>query len=287
MSAITVVDSAAMDWVNGLDVVNSMTPEWRDHLGDIDAVRSSYQKYSQKTLYEDEESTRRVDIIRCDPGYADVTAAYHDSVEETYILAGCADMSNEGEFVQTGYFWRPPGWIHRGRTSVGFTSVLFIEGKNPDEGSGPASRRIRSDDEMGVCGYAEGEMRPAPRGWIKCPDSQLLPWEPGPSYARSQAMMNDFGLDSCDFKVLSRNVNTGAQTMLVRLREGYKQARGGTYLSELMIYVISGAFNIGGKPHGEGTFMHLEAGGALEPVATQSEAILLVKCRGLFGFVGY
>jgi ChrR Cupin-like domain len=285
--SVEVVDSAAMEWERGIDVVNSMAPEWRTNLGDDESVERAYQLYFQKTLYADPSTTRKVDVIRCDPGYADVTAAYHDSVEESYVLAGVADMANEGAFGANGYFWRPPGWIHRGRTEVGFTSVLFIEGNNPSEGSGPASRRIYPDDTLGQYGLnaKTDEERFGPRGWPRYVDTAVVPWQPAVNYARSQAPLGDFGLDQCQVKVLSSNVYSGSQTVLLGFKPGYSQGSSGHYLSGVELFVLSGSLRHGGRQYSEGTYVRIPAGVEIDPLESSGGARVLAKCDGLLGFV--
>ncbi len=88
MSELVIVDTESLKWDNGLDVIKTMAPEFRDNLGPADAVAKAYVKFNQKTLRIDPKTTRRGDLIRLEPGYSDVTHAYHDSVEECLVLEG-------------------------------------------------------------------------------------------------------------------------------------------------------------------------------------------------------
>ena len=110
MPQLSIVDTQAVEWENGLSVYENMAPAWREHLGPKDKVMEMLAMYNQKTLRIDPVTTRRCDLIWLAPGYIDVTHAYHGSVEECFLLEGGIKLNGEGSFEADDYFWRPPGW---------------------------------------------------------------------------------------------------------------------------------------------------------------------------------
>lgn len=279
------VDTATMDWQNGLDVVRAMAQEFRDGLGPADQVERVYAKYRQKTLYLEPETTRRGDLIRLDAGYRDLTNAYHDSVEECLVLDGEFDLDGEGHFRAWDYFWRPPGWVHAAETAGGFTALLMLEGAREGEGSGPVSRRIRPDDEAGTNAlHDDPERAVGPRGWVRRLETGLVAWVPGPVFARGQGSLEDFGLERAAFKRLSANPWTGGQSLLVRLEPGYTQRVPGSHATTWMVYVLDGACRLGDLPLGAGSFLYRPAGVVEQPLASDDGALLFVKADGWLDF---
>ena len=81
---VDVVRTRQAGWENGRAVIARMEPAWRESLGPADTLDEAYAKYNQKALVVDPETSFRGDLVRIDAGYADLTDAYHDSVEECY-----------------------------------------------------------------------------------------------------------------------------------------------------------------------------------------------------------
>jgi ChrR Cupin-like domain len=279
------LDTAAMEWENGLDVVKHMNPEFGRNLGPPDEVAKVYVKYKQKTLRIDPETTQRLDFIHLDPGYADLTDAYHDSVEECLFLSGECDLSGEGHFVAGDYFWRPPGWVHSARTPSGFTALLMLEGISEGDGSGPVSRRIRPAEEAGTNAITKDRDRAiGPRGWVRCLHTDLVAWQPGPAYARGQGQLDDFDLEHASFKVLSANPTTGAQSLLVRVQRGYRQKAPGRHSSAVEFFVLDGSLQMGGRELEQGSYVYRPERSAEPPVESEHGARLFMKVKGRLDF---
>ena len=77
MSNVLRVDTNLLEWENGLTVLATLAPEFRNNLGPPDLVEDLFKKYNQKTLRVDPETTRRIDLIQMDPGYRDPTRSNH------------------------------------------------------------------------------------------------------------------------------------------------------------------------------------------------------------------
>ena len=285
MSDLLIVDTESMEWENGLDVVNKMAPEFRDNLGAANEVTKMYVKYNQKTLLTDPETTRRGDLIRLDPGYSDVTHAYHDSVEECFILNGECYLLGEGPLLKGEYFWRPPGWVHSAKTEGGFVGLLFLEGMSERDGSGPVSRRIRPPEDLGSNPlYPNQEKAMGPRGWVRRLDTSLLPWQRGPVFARPEGTFDGYDLDNISFKILSKNPSTGAQSLLVRLDPGYCQEEPGLHSATQQFFVISGSLSIGDRRVGRGGYAYRRARSVQPPVTSVEGAVLFMKVDGWLDF---
>lgn len=278
MSERVFVDTNAIEWEDGLDVVSAMAPDFQSNLGPLDLIEDLYVKYHQKTLRIDPTTTRRIDLIRLDAGYRDLTNAYHDSVEECLVLTGEFSLDGEGDFAAGDYFWRPPGFVHAAETSTGFTGLLGLQGLDPAEGSDYTSRRIRPDEEAGTNQlYDDAEVAVGPRGWVRNVDTRLLPWIPGPVYARGQGAFDGMDLQSMAVKVLSHNLWTGGQTLLVRLDPGYAQTGRGNYTADVEQYVVEGSCAIGEENHAAGAYLFRPAGAVEAPMTSHEGGTLYVK----------
>lgn len=278
MSKRTIVDTNAMEWENGLDVVNAMVPAFRENLGPAELVPETYRKYWQKALYHDPETSRRIDLIRLESGYADLTDAYHDSVEECLFLEGDCRLTGEGDFSGGDYFWRPPGWIHSASTKNGFLALLSLEGRSDE--SGPTSRNIRPSELAGTNGIYSPEQHDAaigPRGWIKRLDTNLVAWQPGTAFARTEGSLPD--PEHFSAKVLSKNPSNGKQSLLVRLHPGFR-APAGSFTADQQFFVLLGGLTVGDEVLDTGCYFYRPAGSTEGPVASDAGALLFFKSDG-------
>src|SRR5262245_61059855 len=107
---VTIVPDASVPWENGLEAIQRLSPEWRANLGPEEQLADAYRRFNIKVLRVDERSGARFEILRADPGYADLTDAYHDTVEESFCIDGSITLSGEATMVPGTYFWRPPGF---------------------------------------------------------------------------------------------------------------------------------------------------------------------------------
>lgn len=276
MMSRSVVRTGEQEWECGRDVVKSMVPEFRDNLGPAERVSELYELYWQKTLRSDPVTKARADLIHLQPGYEDLTLAYHDSVEEALVLSGSFHLDGEGDFAEGDYFWRPPGWVHAARTEEGFQALLLLTGDAPGEGSGPTSRHVRPPSEAGTNVLHPDDRSAAlgPRGWVRCLHHELLAWQPGSLFARDQGALVDFDLDGCSYKVLSSNPFTGGQSLLVQLEPGYEQRGPGRHSGEWQWYVVRGDCALGDEPLPTGAYV-LSPPGTVDPPLRSTDGALL------------
>jgi hypothetical protein len=238
MCSVTI--ATEIPWVNGLDVLATMAPAFRDNLGPAEGVEGLMSKYNIRQLYLDPVTTRRIDHVRADPGYVDLTCAYHDSVEECLLIGGEVTLDGEAEMKDGDYFWRPPGFVHCAWTNSGFEAILMMEGISPSDGSGPASRVVHPHEIAGTNPLVElDEEAVGPRGWVRHQPTQLLPWAPLPE----EAWPNEGKLSA---RNLSVNVNTGAASRLVRSKNDV-DLPASVSERERFIIVLKGSVDIGGE----------------------------------------
>jgi len=259
-------------WENGRDVLATMEPAFRDNLGDPARVDELLGRYWQRSLLRDPATTRRIDHIRCDAGYVDLSDAYHHSVEECLVLAGAVTLSAEGTFVAGDYFWRPPGWVHGARSPEGFEALLMMEGEAPDEGSGRVTRVVRPASEAGTNPLhgEDGAAAVGPRGYVRRVETRYLPW---------RALGADvLALDGLAHKPLSENVVTGARSLLARAPAGWDAVCGASACERLLV-VVDGELVAGDAVLARGSLVELPRAGGL-PLRSAAGCELLVKAAG-------
>ena len=215
---VTLVDGPATRWVNGQEVFDSMEPAFRDNLGDPERVLDLLSRYQMRSLWLDPVTSRRIDHVQADPGYVDLSEAYHDSVEEGFFLGGQCELSAEGRFVAGDYFWRPPGWVHSAAAPAGFEVLLMMEGSVGSEGSDRVSRVVRPDDEAGTHALTGRQDALGPRGYERRAEARFMVWRPHDDRATRLVAAAAGSLSS---KVLSRNVSTDAASVLFQLPAGW------------------------------------------------------------------
>ena len=285
MPDLHVVDTESMEWENGLDSIANMAPEFRANLGPAEKLEETFTKYNMKLLFNDPTTTRRCERIHLDPGYADLTPSFHDSVEECLFLEGSCYIHGEGEFKKGDYFWRPPGWVHWVETTQGFDAVLFHEGVNETEKSGQSSRRVRPDEQCGTNQlHLDHNTAIGPRGWVKQLDTNLVPWQRGPVFARSEESLRGYDLDHISFKVLSKNPVAGSQSLLAKLDKGYQQEGAGHHSAAQHLFVIAGSLTLGGRTITKGGYIYREAGSVHPPMGSNEGAELFIKTGGWLDF---
>jgi hypothetical protein len=283
-STVTISRSESMPWINGLEVLETMAPQFAANIGERDVVEREYQRYWQKNLFWDPETTRRIDLVRIDAGYHDPSACFHDCVEEIMILTGDLVIHGEGPLSAGDYFWRPPGWIHVSESENGYTGIICFQGEGPE--SGRMTRTIAPAEQAGT------NARFAPtspealsgRGWVKRLETQYAVWQPGTLFAQTEGELTGFDIDHIEVKVLSKNPELGRQTLLVRLAPGYAQSGPGTHSTDLFGLVLEGSCELGTESLAQGDLMYRPAGAVAGPLSSETGATLFVKIDGWLDF---
>lgn len=271
--AATVVDGATLPWVNGAAVYESMEPAFRENIGrDRDAALELLSHYHMRGLWLDSKTSRRIDHIRTDPGYEDLSEAYHDSVEESYFIGGTCELTAEGRFEAGDYFWRPPGWVHSATSSTGFDSILMMEGEDSGEGSDRVSRVVRPDEEAGR--HRRSGDGIGPRGYIRRAETRFMVWrDHDDSITR---LGNAGGLRA---KLLSDNVRTRAASLVVRPAPDW-QSTPHPVDRERFLVNTHGSLTVDGQALTEPSLVHIPAGAAAPTLRATESVELLVKVGG-------
>ena len=272
--AATIVDGATLPWVNGAAVYESMEPAFRENIGrDQGAALKLLSQYHMRNLWLDEATSRRIDHIRTDPGYEDLSEAYHDSVEESYFLGGTCELTAEGRFEAGDYFWRPPGWVHSATTATGFDSILMMEGVDAGEGSDRVSRVVRPDEEAGRFARDGGSAGIGPRGYVRRAETRFMVWRDDDGAARLQPS------DGLRVKTLSSNVATGAASLVVHPGTAWS-SRPDRVNRERFVMNTHGTLVADGQELVEPGLVHIPAGATAPTLEADDTVELLVKVGG-------
>lgn len=240
--------------------------------------------YKTKEVYRDPLTHERGSLVSCASGFA-VPARYHDSAEEGLFLSGECNLANEGIFRRGCYFWRPAGWIHQTLPSAEpWTALIFMHGVDLSEGSGGATDVSCPETDVGLNGLHEDkEEAIGPRGWVKNLDVILVPWH----NAATNSFSPDFILGwlgekpNVDFKVLSRNAATTAQSVLVRLPKGFSSECLETPMGgETDLFVVSGRIEVADTELGPGGYVRFAGTPSADRLSSSDGATLFVRaCR--------
>ena len=271
-ASISVVDGSKLPWVNGQSVLQTMEPAFRENIGKSPQdVLDLMSRYHMRNLWLDPETSRRIDHVRADAGYRDLSEAYHDSVEEAYFLGGEVNLTAEGRLVAGDYFWRPPGWVHSADSQIGFEVILMMEGEDASEGSDRVSRVVRPDEEAGRHARAQDVDPIGPRGYVRRAETRFMVWRP-----HDDTVTKLGGSDRLRSKVLSENVNTQAITVLVQPAPGWV-AKPESVNRDRFIINVSGTMLVDGTALTEPSLVHIPAQTEGPQISVDGQAEFLVK----------
>ncbi len=273
-AGVTVVDGQSIEWINGGAAFATMAPAFRDNLGDPHRIEELLSKYWLRPLWVDPDSTRRIDHVRTEPGYQDLSEAYHDSVEEALFLGGSVDLTAEGHLQGGDYFWRPPGWVHSAGSVDGFECLLMMEGEEPAEGSGRVSRVVRADDEAGrfaLPGPDDGAV--GPRGYIRRLETRDLPDE---QLDDAETRLVVPGAAPLSGRVLSRNVRTRSASVLVSVPAGWTSTVPSVDRERFLV-VVDGTMTVDGRQLTACSLVRIAPGSSGPELGSDDGCRLLVK----------
>ena len=276
-----IVRTREMEWQNGWDVISMMPDNYKENLGPADQLEAAYSKYLQKNLSIDPTTTFRGDFVDLQPGFADLTDAYHDSVEECFFISGDCTLSGEQIFYSNHYFWRPPGFIHAATSVTGFKALLFSHGEDESEGSGAASRIIRPSELAGTNALTDDYASAlGPRGWVKV-DTETLPWLTSEEFNIKYPELNGFGLGTLSIKILSINPQTLAMSALLKFPEGYRLPDG-NWGAGFRAFILDGELVVSEEFMESETWFETSKGESHQGVAAKSGALIFAKISGDF-----
>lgn len=276
---LTIVDTNAMAWLTGAEILAEMSPAFVANLGPEDEVEDAFDHYYIKPLLREEGTGRRFDMAQFTPGYRDATACFHESAEEGFMLAGTLDLAYEGHFEPLSYFWRPPGWVHGARgTEAGATALFSFEASRPEDGSGPVTRAVAPYEEAGHNALLDedSDWWIGPRGYLPNVNGKFVARIEG-STAFDPSLHSAIDADNLTVRVLSKNVVNGGGTFLWDLAPGYAQPNSLTLTSTYHFFVVEGSITIDGTSHQSGTWVYVPSGTACAAISSPSGALLYMK----------
>ena len=281
---VTVINTNDMQWLTGAEILAEMSPDFVANLGPRDEVTNAFDNYYIKPLLREEGTGRRFDMAQFTPGYRDVTACYHESAEEGFVLEGTLDLAYEGHFRPLSYFWRPPGWVHGAqRTEAGATALFSFEAQRPEDGSGPVTRTVADFDDAGKNPLLDetSAWRIGPRGYVPNVNGDFAARTPG-AHALQPEVHDALDASNITVRSLSQNVLNGGGTFLWDLAAGYQQPASTSFAATYHFYVVDGEISIGAASHPAGTWVYVPAGATLDPISSESGALLYLKADQKF-----
>lgn len=175
------------------------------------------------------------------------------------------------------YFWRPPGWVHSATSVGGFECLLMMEGDEPTEGSGPASRIVCADEDAGSHSGprppGDDDATIGPRGYVRRLETRFLPAAP---HDDAVTRLGDDGSGTLHSRVLSRNVRTGSESVLVTLAPGWSSTVPAVDRERFLV-VVDGAVQVDGRKLCPCSLVHIAPGSVGPALSVAAGAELFVK----------
>ncbi len=109
-------------------------------------------------------------------------------------------------------------------------------------------------------------------------DTNLMPW-----LLVSNSPKNDFISGShaafVSYKQLSKDVNTGSETLLIKYDQGYDFKKSAKTLDDVEIFVLDGSFMIGERLLGKYGYGYAPKGYSFSSLSSPSGCVLFVKSK--------
>lgn len=182
----------------------------RPHIPHLDADALAWEEIldtgaTRKVLGRDPETGSDTSFVRLPPGWQGPTGAhYHSSFEEALVLCGDVDLNGNDLLVGGSYLYRPGGivhgWVDR---SSGGSEIIIKMGAETDLIAVGAPEHDH-EYEYPPARAADG------RPHIVHLRTGEKPWEPWTG-----------GTHGVHGKVLSRDRDSGAETLMMRIDEGF------------------------------------------------------------------
>ena len=268
---IPCLDTNALEWRGG-EAYHELSEEFDPGEVEDDTY---YDAFAVKVLAFDDETGAQTKRERYRAGFVQHNYGYHRCGEEVYTLSGRFRYPDSAELFTEGcYVYRPPGWIHNGEV---YDDAEVI---------------VRHDQLFSmITGYAEDELRTnvlfddateavGPRGFVVHRNANFEVWTPGETFLRLQGPWDDAPEGELWVKVVSRDVQTGAQTLLMKLGAGFRLTEPGFATASEESYVLSGELTIGDDWLGPEFFYSRPAGYVYGPVESSGGCVLYASFDG-------
>lgn len=271
------LDTTAQPWTVGAERQRRLTAAWVHH-----GPEWPQQKWFFKELSSDDETGAATMLFSHSAGLVYPTAGYHPSFEEAFFIDGeikaYEDSPDVPNVYKAGYyFFRPPGWVHD--SEIGAERNTLILRMTSAHDSRPATEWAN----IGRNALLPIEQAVEPRGYIRCLNTNDLPWLPAYQFVA----VHRWGLDLTYtphhrlwFRLLSKDAQTGAATLLARLDEHFLLPTAGRYTVSQELYVVSGELRVGDHTLTAGCYVYRPAGYVEGPIEALADSVVFCRYGG-------
>ena len=238
-----------------------------------------HQKWFFKELSQDDETGAATMLFRHSGGLCYPAAGYHPIFEEAFLFEGEIKAFEDSPDVPNiykrhYYFYRPPGWIHDSEIAATKETLILRMTDGHDA-------RVSVDwDRIGRNALLPGEGAVEPRGYIRCLNTDDLPWIAAYEFIATHRWEFDLTYvpkDRLWFRLLSKDPQSGAATVVMRMDEGFLIPTAGYYTVTQELIVMDGELAIGDRRLGIGSYTYRPAGVVEGPVEAVRDSV--VFCR--------
>ncbi|MCY4087961.1 MAG: hypothetical protein OXG37_14045 [Actinomycetia bacterium] len=271
---IPCLDTSTLEWRGG-EAYHELSAEFDPGEVEDDTY---YDAFAVKVLAFDEKTGAQTKRERYRAGFVHHNYGYHRCNEEVYTLSGRFRYPDSAELFTEGcYVYRPPGWIHNGEVYEDTEVIVrhdalftMVTGHGEDE----LRTNVLFDEPAAAVG---------PRGFVVHRNANFEAWIPGENFLRGQEPWEDSYEGELWVKVLSRDVVTDAQTLIMRLGPGFRFAEPGFLSAGEESYVLAGDITIGEDRLGPAFFTSRPAGYVYGPVESSGGCVLYASFDGPLG----
>lgn len=238
-----------------------------------------FSKWNFKIFRIDPATKGASRVLTHTPGWEEPNFGYHLHTEEAFRVYGEGKMPDESysggvqyNITRGGcYTYRPPGWVHDGSTLTDSMSFLTNDG--------PATHQIVPREMVGKNAMYPNDFEKAigPRGYVKRLDTNLMRWVPILNSDKNHFVESHKDASKISYKPLSRDMNTGAETLLIKYDRGYIEAEGGLTTGVVEFFVLEGSLEIFNKRFRKYGYAYVPKGYKAESLASKEGCIFLIK----------
>lgn len=274
--SIFVEDFEQFPWVSSREFIKITDPAKFD-TGPVDD--EYYSKWRFKIFRIDPITKGATRALIHAPGWEEPNFGYHLHTEEAFRLYGegrTPDESYSGgvqyNISKAGtYTYRPPGWVHDGATLL--ESMVYLSN------DGPATHQVATKEMVGKNAMYPDDLTKAigPRGYINRLNTPLLPWIQVTNSDKKWFLKGHSNAGKVYYKPLSRDVYTGAETLLVKYGVDYSESDGGLTSGVVEIFVLEGGFKMFNKRFGKYGYAYVPKGQQVGSLESKEGTTFLVK----------
>lgn len=269
------LNTEEMPWLPGAERQKRLTAPWA-HAG----PELLQQRWFFKELRIDDQTGAVTLLFKHRAGLCFPGAGYHPTFEEAFLIEGAIKAFEDSPFVPNiykkgYYFFRPPGWVHDSEILQETLILRMTDGH--DARPSTEWQNIGRNLLLPINEAVE------PRGYLRCLNSNDLPWVTAFEFVSRHGWDIDFTYvpkDRLWFKLLSKDRNTGAMTALIRMDERFILPTAGWYTVSQELYLVEGEVLIGEHALRRGGYVYRPEGFVEGPVEAAKDSVLFCRYGG-------